>query len=253
MRKSSIGKIIFFSIAYLLLTYTVYAQEIIKVVYVGDNGITEDVKEAHSFILVKQYPGNIYERLDYKLDAPLTMLRTYNDSNMSNLNGKFLKYDESGVLKINGQYSNNQKSEDWLYYNDSGRVVMKEIYDNNVLIRKEDPDTLKKNEPVRYGDEKEAEFGSDKSKWLSYLQAGLTNIRVELRYLSGSVHVMFTINTEGKTTDIYLKRSALFRLDEEAIQIIRLSPLWKPAFQNGHKVSAYRVQPFTFVSEEIYK
>ena len=71
----------------------------------------------------------------------------------------------------------------------------------------------------------------------------------QLTTLNGKVRVLFVVNTEGKTAEIYLKKSAQFGLDEEALQIIKNSPTWKPAFQNGHIVKAYRVQPFTFISQ----
>ena len=34
-----------------------------------------------------------------------------------------------------------------------------------------------------------------------------------------------------------------------AIRVIKLSPNWIPAYQNGRKVNAYRRQPITFVFE----
>jgi TonB family protein len=65
----------------------------------------------------------------------------------------------------------------------------------------------------------------------------------------GHVRVMFKINTEGKTTEIYLKKSVEFVLDEEALRVIRESPLWIPAFQNGQPLNVYRIQPVTFIKE----
>ncbi|MEP6674769.1 MAG: energy transducer TonB [Ferruginibacter sp.] len=249
MKKIITYKKIIFAITLLIINYTGYAQEIVNIIYVGDNGITEDIKAANAFILIKQSPGGSFERLDYKLSAPLVMLRTYSDTNMSILNGKFLKYYKSGELEINGQYNNNQKDGDWLYYNEKGKIISKETYSNNTLIRKENPDTVKKENSVRYDDEKEAEFAGGKMAWNSYLQNALLKMPAELFPLKGKIEVGFMINTEGQTTEIYLKKSAQFAIDEEALKIIRLSALWNPAFQNGHAVNAYRVQPFTFAGE----
>ncbi len=68
--------------------------------------------------------------------------------------------------------------------------------------------------------------------------------------LLGRFKVQFVLDTAGKTTNIYLRKSAEFVLDEEGLRVIRNSPLWQPAFQNGRKVKAYRTQPFTFVVNE---
>jgi hypothetical protein len=47
----------------MLFNYALFAQEIIKTVYVGDSGITEEIKEARSVIMIKEYPGEIYDSL----------------------------------------------------------------------------------------------------------------------------------------------------------------------------------------------
>ncbi|MES2848932.1 MAG: TonB family protein [Bacteroidota bacterium] len=246
MKNPFIFKQLFLAFILITFSYTASSQEIVNIIYVGDSGITEDVKQAHSFIAIKQYPGSVYERLDYRLGGPLTMLRTYNDTNLANLDGKFLTYDGSGALVTSGQYYNNQKTGDWHYYNDTGKVVMKETYDKDVLTKSENPDTVKETKAVKYGDEKETEFKKGKNAWSTYLENSLLRLPFEVTSLKGKVHVMFIINTEGKLTDIYLRKSAHFALDEEALKIISNSSLWNPAFQNGHNVNAFRVQPFTF-------
>ena len=63
----------------------------------------------------------------------------------------------------------------------------------------------------------------------------------------GTVSVGFIVNTLGKCTEIYVKKSIEFILDEEVKRIIYLSPPWNPAEQGGKKVKAYRIQPITFV------
>jgi TonB family protein len=243
-------KQIVFLIAVLLVSKISCAQEIVNIVYVGDNGVTENIKEAHSFVAVKHYPGGIFERLDYKLGAPIVMLRTYNDSDLSILEGKYLKYFESGNLQVNGQYHNNQKTGDWLYYNDSGRTITKETYKDNVLVQTENLDIVRKEDTKLKGDEREAEFQGGDKAWRKYLIDAMLKKPESLSSLKGEIRVMFTVNPAGKLTEIYLKKSTQFGLDEEALKIIRLSPLWKPAFQNGHSVNAYRIQPITYQVDE---
>ena len=65
----------------------------------------------------------------------------------------------------------------------------------------------------------------------------------------GKVKVFFMVDKQGKTTEIYMNKSVEFVLDEEAIRVIRESPLWIPAYQNGREVNAYCLQPITFFKE----
>jgi antitoxin component YwqK of YwqJK toxin-antitoxin module len=101
--------------------YCLRAQELVNIILVGDNGITEDIKEAKSFIAIKQNPNATYERLDYTLYGPLVKLRTYSDSTLSVLSGRSYEYDNSGRLAYHGFYSNNQKDGEWSYLNDTAK------------------------------------------------------------------------------------------------------------------------------------
>ncbi|MEN9572092.1 MAG: hypothetical protein RL172_3323 [Bacteroidota bacterium] len=222
-------------------------QEVVNLLYVGDNGLVDDFKEAHSVIVIKQYPNNHFERLDYLLGAPLTMLRTYNDSTLKNLDGPYLQYHPSGMIQVKGQYSRNTKTGEWWYYNDTGKVEKKEFYEQGIIQRSENPDSVEKKETIKYGDEREADMVGGKNAWQSYLLKKMQQTNGSLSELKGKILVQFTINTSGKLVDIFLKRSANFGLDEEALKIIRNAPDWKPAFQNGQPINAYRVQPFTYL------
>ena len=222
------------------------AQEIVNFAYVGDAGITEDIKAAHSLIVIKQYPNNVFERLDYLLNAPLKMLRTYSDSSITTLHGKYLKYNKSGGLEVSGEYANNSKTGEWAYFNDSSKMILKETYVNNQLVKSVNPDTVTKQDPVKYADERESSFVGGQRKWAKYLQNAFAKMPPELATQKGYVRVMFIVNTDGQTSDIYLWNSARFGLDEEAIKLIRKSPRWEPAFQNGKIVKSYKLQPIVF-------
>ncbi len=225
-----------------------FAQEIVNLVLVGNSGITEDVTKAHSFIVVKQYPG-FFQRLDYVIGAPLQKLKTYSDSSLSILHGDYYEYDAKGNMKVRGNYENNARENEWYFYNDTGKIIRYETYMKDVLIKTTDPDTLKKEEKTDKIStvELEAEFGKGQKGWIKYL---IGNLRSELSLQSvngGAVWVEFVVNTEGKCTNVHLFKSVEFVLDEEAIRVIEKSPSWKAAVQNGKKVNAYRRQPISFV------
>jgi hypothetical protein len=224
---------------------SISAQEIVNIVLVGDEGVTEDIKKAHSFIAIKKYSANLFERLDYKLGAPLVKLRSYGDSNLTILNGPYLEYYPSGELNIKGQYENSLKEGDWYFYDDSGKSMLTEKYVKDELIETNPPDTAEKTAPFNKGD-READWAGGTRKWIKYLQGNL-NADLGLKSANGgTVKVLFTVNTAGKTTSIFLKKSIEFILDEESIRVIRASPDWMPALEAGKPINAYRMQPITF-------
>jgi protein TonB len=235
---------------FLFIAPFIFAQEIVNIVLVGDKGVTEKLEEATSFILVKKYPGS-YQRIDYRMHAPIQKVRTYSDSTLRILDGAYYEYASNGPIFKSGYYSNNEKTNDWYYYNDSGRVILQERYEHDVLIKKTDPDTIKKTVPQKplRDDEREATFKKGDSDWMKYLTKNLNADVGNQSVAGGEVRVMFIVNKEGKCVEVHLKKSVEFVLDQEAIRIVEQSPLWQPAVQDGKNVNAYRVQPLTFVKQ----
>lgn len=225
------------------------AQELVNIVLVGKNGITEDIKEAVSFVAVKHYPDGSFERLDYILHGPLQKLRTYTDAALTVLSGRSFEYDVQGHLSYTGYYSNNLKTGNWDRINDTGTMVKREHYENGVLTDADVKDTVKKKDEILYGDEREADFKGGSKNWIKYLQKNIDPDAGSKSVKGGQVMLRFIVDTHGATTNIYLQKSVEFVLDEEAIKVIQKSPVWIPALQNGKTVNAYRRQPFTFIKE----
>jgi protein TonB len=63
---------------------------------------------------------------------------------------------------------------------------------------------------------------------------------------TGQVLIYFIVDSNGDIADVKLHKSVEYSLDQEALRLIRQSPKWEPAFQNGKNVKAYRRQPVTF-------
>ncbi len=244
------GKMLALAFVATIFQIVVHAQEIVNIVLVGNDGITQNIKEAQSFILVKKYPGSVFERLDYHLGEPLELLRSYNDSNLNELQGAYLEYHPNGLLRVRGQYRKNQKVDDWYYYNDTSKHILTETYKEDILVKTELPDTVKKlTDTVTYKDEREANLKGGTKAWITYIQKNLNADVAQQSKTGGQVRVLFRINTAGNPVDIYLKKSVEFVLDEEALRVIRNSPKWIPAFQNGKALNAYRIQPVTFIKD----
>lgn len=229
------------------LMFNCTAQQIVNVVFVGNNGVTENIKEAHSFIVVKKYPNN-YKRLDYRFNAPLIKERNYSDSLLEVLQGNYYEYAVNGSLSKSGVYQNNLREKEWYTYNDTGKVILIEKYEAGLLTTTINPDTVKKEErpDAVTAVEKEAQFKKSDKDWKKYLTSNLNAEVAQGSLKGGMVMVKFVVNTAGECTQVHMAKSVEYVLDEEARRVIENSPLWQPAVQNGRIVNAYRRQPITF-------
>ena len=241
---------------FLSIIAKVNAQAIINLVMVGKDGITEDVKQAISYIIIKLNADNSFEKLEYNMRAPLVRSMTYKDTALEVLDGPYYQYDE-GNLNFSGKYKNNRKEGSWYYYNDTGKIVLEQVYVDNRLIRTIEPDTVKKDKQyeesleaeLKDGRSREASFTGGQTAYRTFL---FKNINPDVGVNSvkgGTVRVGFVIDIDGKITDIHIRKSVEFLLDEEALRVIRRMPPWLPAWKNRQQVKAFRIQPITFIVE----
>jgi TonB family protein len=64
--------------------------------------------------------------------------------------------------------------------------------------------------------------------------------------ITGKVYVQFTVNKKGEVTDVKVLRGVAPSLDEEAIRVVKSSPLWTPGKQKGEPVDVQFTFPITF-------
>jgi TonB family protein len=94
----------------------------------------------------------------------------------------------------------------------------------------------------------ESHYPGGDAGWHMYL---IKNMRYPPEAISdqigGTVVVRFTINEDGKVSDIYAE-SGPHRggLKTEAIRVIKESGKWIPAIQNGHYVKSFKRVPIVF-------
>jgi protein TonB len=62
----------------------------------------------------------------------------------------------------------------------------------------------------------------------------------------GEVWIVFIVDIEGKIIEPILARSVEFSIDEEAMRMMKISPDWTPAIQDGRKVKSWKKQPIIF-------
>jgi len=97
--------------------------------------------------------------------------------------------------------------------------------------------------------EVESSFPGADAGWIRFLNSNLVYPPKAVRKnIQGTVLVQFIVDKTGAISDIEaLSGPDLLR--EAAVNVIKLSPNWKPAFQNGKKVKSYKKQPITFKLE----
>lgn len=101
--------------------------------------------------------------------------------------------------------------------------------------------------------EVEAGFSGGEDAWRNYLRENLNaNVPVDNRSPAGkyTVIVKFIVSKDGRLSEVMCENNPGYGMCEEAVRVIKHSPMWTPAIQNGRYVNAYRRQPLTFVIEK---
>jgi protein TonB len=110
-------------------------------------------------------------------------------------------------------------------------------------------DQLKVEEKVYAKVETEASFQGGNEGWRNFLQANLNaDVPVRKKAPAGlyQVVVQFIVDKEGRISDMKALTSHGFGMEQEVLRVIKRSPRWIPAVQDGRKVKAYRKQPISF-------
>ncbi|HEX2627810.1 MAG TPA: energy transducer TonB [Chitinophagaceae bacterium] len=201
---------------------------------------------------MEKLSDSAYQWMYYRADGPLLSIETYKDENSKTLNGYIAFFDTEGRIDSGGFTNEGKKDKHWYYFDDNLKVSQSEEYSSGKLIKRKDQAMLKaesdslkalKGGPL----DREAEFTGGTKKWINYLQKNLSFPKraMQLRK-TGNVVVSFVVNTDGKLSEISLRKSVELTLDLEAMRLIKNSPDWEPAMQTGKPVKAYRLQPITF-------
>jgi len=111
-------------------------------------------------------------------------------------------------------------------------------------------DTVPKNEPLFT--RVEVEPSIDQKKWSEFLQKNLLPF-VKNANANGikpgtyTVKLRFIVNKDGSLSDFTALNDPGNGMAKKVVEMIKDSPKWEPALQNGKPVNAYHTQPITFV------
>jgi protein TonB len=98
--------------------------------------------------------------------------------------------------------------------------------------------------------EKEASFPGGDAAFHKYLEKNLNaQTPSDNNAPPGTYTVMvkFVVSKTGVISDVTAETNFGYGMEAESIRIIKKSPAWVPALQNGTSVNAYRRQPITWV------
>lgn len=214
-----------------------HAQKLLKVVYVNDGKITRNSKEADWLIAIKSVKDG-FERSDYKMNGPLKRVKTFKDSTQKILHGKYHEYNDNGNLILIGQYTNNEKSGTWIHFDESLKVIKKDLFANDpaAIVY----DSVNNVPPGQRSELQPPSFKGGKSAMHNFIFDNLdTEIKPNL-LKDEIVIVGFTVTASGSVKNIFICKSEYFALDQEALRIFLKMPRWKPATYNGKPVE-YKV------------
>jgi len=101
--------------------------------------------------------------------------------------------------------------------------------------------------------EVEARFPGGVNGWKEFLQKNLrSTVPVENGANKGTYTVVtqFIVHKDGSVSDVKTLTNHGHGMEDEVLRVMKGSPNWVPAMQNGCAVTAYRKQPVTFVIAE---
>jgi periplasmic protein TonB len=98
--------------------------------------------------------------------------------------------------------------------------------------------------------EVQPDFDGGAKGWMAYLAKNLNaNVPVDNKAPEGmyTVIIQFIVYEDGSIDSLKALTNHGYGMEKEVIRILKKSPKWKPALQNGKIVNAYRKQLVSFL------
>ncbi|MCZ4223285.1 energy transducer TonB [Pedobacter rhodius] len=91
------------------------------------------------------------------------------------------------------------------------------------------------------------EFAGGMKAWAKYMERNLRYpYKAQEEGVQGKVFVSFVVEKDGSITDVQVLKGIGFGCDEEAMKVIKKSPLWKPGKNKGVPVRVRYNMPINF-------
>ncbi len=240
-----------------------------------DWSVAPDLASAAYFMQVVKDNDSLYICRYYNKAGPMVKQESFKDEQLTNPNGLFCWYNNDGYLDSSGSVRNGHKDSYWIYYRNNksylslkytgGKIAEKQDFDADIymdssgaqfsLKEKLTKDSLHRVSLMLARDstkpvQREAKF---KGKWNDYISKNLKtperlqNVLGKGKYV---VIVTFLIDKEGNIRDVSLAKSCEWSADAEVFRVLKNSPAWIPAQQNGQPVIYRQKQAITFEVNE---
>jgi Gram-negative bacterial TonB protein C-terminal len=137
-----------------------------------------------------------------------------------------------------------QTANDSLHTNKQKTSPNNGLPNNGTIIKIEDDDVPFTKTEI------EAEFPGGVKEWKKHLMDNLDRRIMDKNGVPNGTYVVvikFIVAKDGTLSDFVAETDYGYGLEKEALRIIKISPKWTPAKQNGNIVRAYKRQPITFV------
>lgn len=241
----------------------------------------KSIDRATTYQVVSKENDSTYIVYGYKNFGPMMWMQTFKDEDLSIPNGRVAWYDDKGNIDSTGIAIAGKRSGEWDYYTpqniqeanttspkkSSSRYV--KYYENGKMVSKEEYLTKyyaqMTGDPNFYNTISEgrspedsiavvaAKYPDGVKGWQKYLTGNLNpnlgHLLIKYKINKDGVareKVCFSIDQEGKTSDIFILHSSGYPFDREVLRIIKESGNWIPAEQNHKKVVYQMVQQILF-------
>jgi periplasmic protein TonB len=234
----------------LLLTLSIIARSQDEgSLYIFDsNWKPTKIETAHFLLHTHQLNDTCWQWDFYNFVGPLIKSEQYRDKDGNEINGVSHHYNENGYVDSTGNFSRGKRNGEFLKLDgDSHKYKLKYIYRDDSLVEVIDLEKQKKDSVKSYNDEKESDYPGGSKGWQRYL---VKNLKYPERAMNGNIQgqviIQFVVDKAGNVIDPYITHSVEYSMDETALRIVKDSGKWEPAFQNGHNVKSYKMQPINF-------
>lgn len=90
--------------------------------------------------------------------------------------------------------------------------------------------------------------GGDLNTFRNWVQSNLDYPEIAAENgISGRVFIQFAVSPQGKVVDVVVARGVDKALDDEAVRVVKSSPVWNPGKQRGRPVKVQFTFPIVFV------
>jgi hypothetical protein len=178
--------------------------------------------------------------------------RRFKDTTLIVEHGEWIEYYSYPRIKSKKYFDNGFPSDVWTCYNKDGNLQNQKDFNFTVSYTKTSLKTENENQLLQVKDGMTAPvFLGDKNGFSEFI---VTNINLDFytfeKYNKTGKHIImvtFMVEKDGLISHVETQNSGKKILEKDAVRIIRKSPKWKPAYQNGEPTRVSVTCPIIYV------